>query len=148
VARRNWLIAFALIFSAKIGSCALSSQAHTWWTKSNMRSFAVAAALNHVPNALLITDNYIVWAIALSEYLDPHMAVALKPRCYLCASQTTGEIDLQALSSSSEIGTVFLLGPSAALQSKVKAIIDVEPHPPAYECIDIRNSCADGLSLF
>ena len=147
-ARRNWLIAFALIFSAKIGSCALSSQAHTWWTKANMRSFAVAATLNHAPNALLISDNYIVWAIALSEYLDPHMAVALKPRCYLCASRSTGEIDLRGLSSSGGIGTAFLLGPSAALQSKVKAIIDVERHPPAYECIDIRNNCAGGLSLF
>jgi uncharacterized membrane protein len=147
-ARRNWLIVFALIFIARIGTCALSSQAHTWWTKYNIRSLAVAAVLNGAPHALLVSDNYIAWTFSLSEYLDPRIAVSLSPRCYLCASRIVGKVDLEALSPGNGIGSVFLLGPSIPLQTEVKAIIGGGPRAPAYECIDIRNNCAGGLSLY
>jgi uncharacterized membrane protein YsdA (DUF1294 family) len=146
--KRLWLIAFSLIFGVRIASCAMSAQAQTWWTKFNMRSIDVAAALNSASHPLLISNDYIVWALALGEYADPSIDVALNPRCYLCAAPNVGRVDLTILSRQPSIDTVFLFGLSEPLQREVKGVMAARPQALTYRCIDIRDNCRNDLSLF
>jgi hypothetical protein len=147
-ARQFWLVVFALIFAMRIGSCAADARATTWWTKYNIRPMVAAARINAAAHPLIISDNYLVWSLIVSEYADPSVAVALTPRCYLCESSAPLKLDLEKWLHPGAADTVFLLGASKPLLDEVDQILRDAPQMPRYQCIEVRGECAGELSLW
>jgi uncharacterized membrane protein len=142
-----WSIVFFLVVAVRIGSCLLAENAQTWWSEYNNRSISVATAINDADRPLLMGDDYIVWALSISEYADPRVRVSLNPRCYLC-TLTKDRPDLAVVSTPKGIGSVFLLGPSNSLQQNVIGLLRKQPDAPAYRCINIRDNCKGSLQIF
>ncbi len=146
--RQFWVVVFALILAVRIGSCAADARAMTWWTKYNIRPMVAAARINAGSHPLIISDNYLVWSLVISEYTDPAVAVALAPRCYLCEPTAPVKLDLEKLVRPGVVDTVFLLGASRSLSDEVNQIVRDDPQMPRYQCIEIRGECAGELSLW
>lgn len=146
--RAAWMAGLAVLFAMRIWSIEAGTQARTWWTKYNMQSFAVADVVNKSPYPILISDDYIEWTLALGEYLDDGVHLALSPRCYMCSSTEVARVDLSSLAQLGAHPTVFLLGPSQALQDAVKAVVARDPPNYSYHCIHVRDDCKESLSLF
>lgn len=133
---KPWSAVLGLVLAARIVSCLAFSGVDTWWNKLGQQSIAVAAAINERPRAMLVSDSYAVWALSIAEYLRPDVRVRLQPSCYLCDRKRM-KTTLEPIDYS---GSIFLLGPSAELQSNYRSI--------AYECIDVRSNCKSDLSLW
>ncbi|MGF1493403.1 MAG: glycosyltransferase family 39 protein [Microcoleaceae cyanobacterium] len=111
------LIVFFIIVG--ILSCAVSSQADTWWTKpasySNPR---IADIINQSSSPLVISDNSginIGNLISLSHLLHPHVRL-----------QFVEQNSTDSLQISSDFSDIFLYGPSDSLATEVQKQTDSE----------------------
>jgi hypothetical protein len=143
-----WAGVFALVVVAKLGSCVLGARASTWWSDYNNGSIAVAAILNRASAPLVLGDDYIVWSLSLSEYADPRIRVALDPQCYLCHAPQRANADLARRARVDSVKSVYLVAPSRRLQHDVDVVLaGRHPVPPSL-CIDVRQTCTSGVSLW
>jgi uncharacterized membrane protein len=148
VSQRMWAGVFALVVVAKLGSCVLGARASTWWSDYNNGSIAVAAILNRASAPLVLGDDYIVWSLSLSEYADPRIRVALDPQCYLCHAPQRANADLARRARVDSVKSVYLVAPSRRLQHDVDVVLaGRHPVPPSL-CIDVRQTCTSGVSLW
>jgi uncharacterized membrane protein len=145
--RRIWAAAFVLIAGAKLSQCVLSSRAETWWNTLEQQSISVAQIVNRSQHPVLVDDNYLVYALALSEYLKPDVRVVLSPRCYLCADAPDRKVTL-AIGRQQRFGDVFLLGPSLELQAQARQVQSTAADRAHYYCINVFQNCASSLQLF
>ncbi len=116
--------ATALLLAGGFASCAISSQAGTWWNKDYEQSRDVAQAVNRSPDAIVISDGGTSRILGLGYYLDPRVALSLDPSCEQCAIANPHRSDLLA---GGPYGNAFLLGPSQAL-ARAAARIDSREH--------------------
>jgi uncharacterized membrane protein len=58
IARKFWQLVMVLVISSGIISCAVSSQAETWWNKGSHNNPEIARIINKANNPLLISSNY------------------------------------------------------------------------------------------
>jgi uncharacterized membrane protein len=73
-----WQIVLLALFSGGVISCAISSQADTWWNKYvNYYTPQVASIINQSPHPLLISDSSIGNVLSLSYLLDPKVQLQL-----------------------------------------------------------------------
>jgi hypothetical protein len=145
--RRAWAVVFTIIVIAKLSQCALSSRATTWWNTLEQNSTPVAQAIDRSRRPLLIDDNYLVYALALSEYLKPDVRVALHPRCFLCTNVQGRAFTLAGVRPQ-PFSDVFLLGPSERLQAEAQRERRTGAGQPHYHCIDVLDNCSSSLRLF
>ncbi|MBD2103623.1 glycosyltransferase family 39 protein [Leptolyngbya sp. FACHB-261] len=77
--QKLWQLVLALVISGGVISCAISSQAETWWTKSaSYYDPAVAHMINKAERPLVISsDNTNVNVLSLSYLLDPKVRLIL-----------------------------------------------------------------------
>ncbi len=114
--RQIWQSIFMLILVGGLVSCAASSQAHFWWTKSRSdMNYLAAPAINQSDRPLLISDAPMGRLLAFAHRLSPEVALQLQPSCFSC-------VDRLAISSASDLTkidpaykTVFLYNPSQQL---------------------------------
>ncbi|RMH71114.1 MAG: hypothetical protein D6680_22220 [Cyanobacteria bacterium J007] len=108
--RYFWRGLLALVLTAGVLSCAVSSQAQTWWNKySCYYNAEVAAIVNRSPNPLVVSSQARVSRlVSLSYLLGPHTR-------YMLAAE--GEIP-KAIDREGEI---FLFRPSQALFDRLQA---------------------------
>ena len=110
--RRTWQTVFAALIVSGIVSCAISSQADTWWNKTLLSMYHPQAArlINGAPRPLLISDD---------SGSNPRNVVAL---CYLLDPK----VRLRLVSDNTELqvpahfSDVFLFRPSARLREKLE----------------------------
>jgi hypothetical protein len=144
-----WQTLAVAVLAGRLASCAVSSQAETWWNKLNEHSIDVARAINATQRPLLAGDDYIGWALSLSNYLDPKVRVELRPRCYLCHNEQSGPVPLEAALIPERITDVFLIAPSEQLKAQAASALERLPEPrPLDHCIDVRRNCVSSLNLW
>ena len=128
--RRLWGAAFACVLLAGFVSCALSSQARTWWNKDYERTPEVAAIVNSAHRPLVVGDSGTSRLLGLSYYLDPNVALAVRLHCEQCAIASPPPENL--LADVDRFGDVFLLGPYGSGRERFHAIgIRIYPPVPA-----------------
>lgn len=145
--RRLWAAVFTITIIAKLSQCAISSRVATSWNTLEQNSTPVAQASDHSRRPLLIDDSYLVYALALSEYLKPDVRVALHPQCFLCTNVSDREFALARVPTQ-PFSDVFLLGPSQRLQAEAQQARRTGPDQPHYHCIDVIDNCSSSPRLF
>jgi uncharacterized membrane protein len=58
ITRKFWQVVMVVVISSGVLSCAVSSQAETWWNKSSHANPQIARIINKANNPLLISSNY------------------------------------------------------------------------------------------
>jgi hypothetical protein len=144
----RWQALFVIILACRFASLAVSSQADTWWNKFDEKSIAVARIVNGTGHAVLVSDDYLVFALTLSNYLDPNIRVALKPRCYLCKIDSGDAPSPDLVERAKEAGSIFLLGPSRGLEARFEDLALGTAPNDRLRCIDVRSNCKSDLSLW
>lgn len=84
-ARVAWSTAFGLTLLAGIVSCAISSQASTWYNKDYERTPQVTALINSAPRPVVVGDLKTSRVFGLTYYLRPDVAMRLVLHCDACA---------------------------------------------------------------
>jgi uncharacterized membrane protein len=138
--------AFGALVAGGLFSCAVSSQAATWWNKDYEDSRDVAAVVNRSPNPVVVSDFHTSRILGLAYYLDPAVALRLDLQCDQCSVRTPVTVDL--LADTGRFETVFLLGPSSNLAHAAERSSGV--HRSEYETIDVAAfpAVAPRLGLF
>jgi uncharacterized membrane protein len=80
IARKFWQLVMVVVISSGIISCAVSSQAETWWNKGSHKNPEIARIINKANNPLLISSNYslnIGDIMSLIHLLDPKVQMQL-----------------------------------------------------------------------
>ncbi|MEA5601396.1 glycosyltransferase family 39 protein [Nostoc sp. UHCC 0252] len=80
IARKFWQLVMVIVISSGIISCAVSSQAETWWNKGSHNNPEIARIINKANNPLLISSNYslnIGDIMSLIHLLDPKVQMQL-----------------------------------------------------------------------
>jgi uncharacterized membrane protein len=131
--------------TAAVCSSFASSRATTWWTKEQDESIAVAAEINQTSRPLIVSDDYLSYALVLSNYVNPETPVALRPVCYEC-SDRYNRLDAGILPRG-RFTDLFSLGPSQALQSLLRSLIRKRHLRLVYHCINVRNNCRSTLNI-
>lgn len=147
-ARGIWAGVIGLMFVSRIASCMLSTTASTWWNSYNIRTREVAAQINESRRPLILSDDYIEWSLMLSEYLDPNIEVALRPRCYLCKLEKPASFAPADFADGKGARDVFLIAPSEQLRAIIPAQWDASRIGVNVNCINIRGSCLGGIELW
>ena len=81
--QKLWQFVMAIIISFGVLSCAMSSQAETWWHQTlNRDTPAVAEIINKADRPLLISSNNPANILSLSYRLNPKIRFLYKPECY------------------------------------------------------------------
>lgn len=81
--QKLWQIIMAITISVGVLSCAISSQAKTWWHQTlNRDTPAVAEIINKAESPLLISNNNPANILSLSYQLEPKVRFLYKPECY------------------------------------------------------------------
>jgi hypothetical protein len=137
--------ALIAVLTAGAVSCFASAHATTWWSKMQDDSISVAAAVNATQRPLLAGDAYLDYALVLSNYLRPDIAVALRPSCYMCGDRTKPTLDASIMPAGSYTD-VFELGGSPQLHALLLRLLAAHPGI-AYHCINIRHNCASDLNI-
>ena len=79
--RKFWQVIMAVLISAGVLSCAVSSQADTWWIKKNSHNHPQAARIiNQATQPLLVSSNYrfnLGEILSLSHLLTPKVRLQL-----------------------------------------------------------------------
>jgi uncharacterized membrane protein len=143
-----WIAVFAVVLAGRIASCAVSARSETWWNKFDEKSIAVARVINAANRPVLVSDNYVGYALSLSGYLDRGVRVALRPRCYLCTARAQPGVGIARLNAIGPGDTIFGLGPSPALQDELRGRRSHGPATAPYRCIDVRSNCTSSLALW
>jgi uncharacterized membrane protein len=110
--RKTWQAVLVVLIVSGIVSCAISSQADTWWNKTPLSMYHPQAAriINAAPRPLLVSDasgSNPRNVVALCYLLDP------KVRLWLVSDKT--ELQVPA-----HFSDVFLFRPSAPLREKLE----------------------------
>ncbi|MFN6563372.1 MAG: glycosyltransferase family 39 protein [Nostoc sp. ChiSLP01] len=58
IVRKFWQLVMVILISSGVLSCAVSSQAETWWNKSSHTNLQIARIINQTNEPLLISSNY------------------------------------------------------------------------------------------
>jgi uncharacterized membrane protein len=114
--KKLWALALALVLSSGILSCALNSQAKTWWNKRPSRYpyFSQSVALvNQANQPLLISDNSILNIQSFGHALSSNVKFQLVDR------STIPDIP-------NSFSNVFLFAPSNSLLSGIRQKYDLE----------------------
>jgi uncharacterized membrane protein len=149
VRRSRTALAYALlvvVLLARGVSAAESAQAPTWWNKMHDNSISVASAVNRTEHPVIVSDAYLVYALALSNYLRPGVRVALRPSCYMCSDRTPPRVDATLLPRG-HYSDLFALGPSPRLQRLLRTLIAEREPAVAYHCINVRDNCVSALNI-
>ncbi|MFN6463264.1 MAG: glycosyltransferase family 39 protein [Nostoc sp. DedVER02] len=80
IVRNFWQLVMVVVISSGIISCAVSSQAETWWNKGSHNNPEIARIINKANNPLLISSNYslnIGDIMSLIHLLDPKVQMQL-----------------------------------------------------------------------
>ncbi|WP_138506180.1 glycosyltransferase family 39 protein [Nostoc sp. PA-18-2419] len=80
IARKFWQLVMLVVISTGVVSCAVSSQAETWWNKSSHANPQIARIINKANNPLLISSNYslnIGDLMSLTHLLDNKIQIQL-----------------------------------------------------------------------
>jgi uncharacterized membrane protein len=104
---------FVALLGGGIASCAISSQAGTWWNKDYEQSRDVAGVVDRSPNPLVVSDQGTSRMLGLGYYLDPRVALRVHMSCEQCSLPV--EPSGALLSDAGSFSDVFLLGPSDGL---------------------------------
>jgi uncharacterized membrane protein len=139
------LAALVAVLTAGAASCIASAHATTWWSKMQDNSISVASAVNATQRPLVAGDAYLDYALVLSNYLRPDIAVALRPSCYMCADRRKPTLDASIVPAGSYTD-VFELGGSPKLHTLLLRLLAAHPGV-AYHCINIRHSCTSDLNI-
>jgi uncharacterized membrane protein len=145
---RIWSAVFALVLLGRISSCAVSSQATSWWNDFDERSIAVAQTINASAKPLFVSDNYISYVLSVAEYLRPDIPVSVRASCYLCSMKSVTVVGADFGEQLRRSSDVYLLGPSQVLQARVEGSLERSRGRARYWCIDIRKNCAGELRLW
>lgn len=137
-----WRGVFALVLLGGAVSCAISSQAGTWYNKDYERSPAVAAAIAAAGNPVVIGDITSSRVLGLSFYLPSQTAMRVNLHCDVCDVAAAPPQDL--LAAAGRFGKVFVLGtpppgtsPGAPLPL---SYVGVQIFPPASAPLDMFES--------
>jgi uncharacterized membrane protein len=125
VKRTAWSVLLAVVFAGEALSCAIASQATTWWNKDDERAPAVAAFVNAAPKPLVVSDYFTPSILELSLYLDPAIPMRLNLKCAQCASPPRGEVAF----TTSGYQSVFAVQATDATSSESYHWIDPVPFP-------------------
>lgn len=126
--QKIWQLLMLALISSGVVSCALSSQAETWWNKKlNSKNLQVAFIINQTTNPLLISDDQLThYALTLSYLLDPKVKLQLEPQCRLCPdASSTIKPNIPKIPDG--FSDVFLLRPSNALLSELEKKYKIKP---------------------
>ena len=145
--RAIWTGIIVIVFALRISSSAMSAQATTWWNSYHMRSHEVAAQINASRHPLVISDDYVLWPLVLSEYLAADTEVALRPRCYQCKIPKDTAWPQVDIAAGGVPRSVFMIAPSPALQAAVRAQVR-EPGVVVVNCINVHDACPGGIDLW
>ena len=85
-ARTVCAVLLTIILAGEALSCAVASQATTWWNKDDERAPAVAALVNAANNPLVVSDYFTPSILELSLYLNPAIPMRLNLKCAQCES--------------------------------------------------------------
>jgi uncharacterized membrane protein len=80
IVRKFWQLVIVLVISSGVISCAVSSQAETWWNKSSHANPQIARIINKANDPLLISSTYslnIGDIMSLIHLLDPKVQMQL-----------------------------------------------------------------------
>jgi uncharacterized membrane protein len=102
-----------LLLGSGVLSCAVSSQAQTWWNKDYEQNRTVAAVVNAGDHPMVISDGTTSRTLGLGYYLEPTVRLRLNLHCDQCSLETPSQPDL--LAGALGPGDIFLLGPSPQL---------------------------------
>ena len=81
--QKLWQIVMAAIVSGGVLSCAISSQAETWWHQTlNKDTPTVAHIISKAERPLLIGNSYLADIVSLSYQLNSKVKFLINPRCY------------------------------------------------------------------
>jgi hypothetical protein len=145
--RAIWTSIIVIVFALRISSSAMSAQATTWWNSYHMRSHEVAAQINASRHPLIVSDDYVLWPLVLSEYLASDTEVALRPRCYQCKIPRDTSSPLVGIAAGGEPRSLFMIAPSADLQAAVRAQVRESP-VMVVNCINVHDACPGGIDLW
>jgi uncharacterized membrane protein len=135
----------AVLAACGIVSCAISSQAQTWWTKSYEQNRRAATAVNSAWSPVVVSDNHTTYILALAYYLRPDVPVLLDLHCYLCTVAPPAPRLLLARAATH--GTIYLLGPSDDLIAQVPRGQPIDFFA-RYRVIEVRAFHWSRLGLF
>ena len=81
--KKIWQLVMAILVSGGVLSCAISSQAETWWHQTlNRDTPTVAHIINQAESPLLIGNSYLADIVSLSYKLNSKVKLLINPRCY------------------------------------------------------------------
>lgn len=93
-ARTVCAVLLTIILAGEALSCAVASQATTWWNKDYERAPAVAALVNAANNPIVVSDYFTPSILELSLYLNPAIPMRLNLKCSQCASSAHADVGL------------------------------------------------------
>jgi uncharacterized membrane protein len=136
---------FVVLLAFRLDSMVVSSRAMTWWNKEQDNSIAVANAVNATERPVIVSEDFLLYSLALSNYLRPDVRFALRPKCYFC-EYPLPKVDESVLPPG-DFTDVFALGPSPQLQSILVSAIAARHLHVTYHCINVRHNCTSDLNV-
>jgi uncharacterized membrane protein len=124
-ARAVCAVLLLIIFSGEMISCAIASQATTWWNKDEERTPEVAALVNVAQRPLVISNYYAPSILELSLYLDPTIPMRLNLKCAQCASSRHVDVAFETAGYQ----TIFAVQPTGATSNARYYWVDPVPFP-------------------
>lgn len=82
--RTGWAVLLVFTLTGEVLSCAVASQATTWWNKDDERAPAVAAIINAAQRPVVVSDYFTPSILELSLYLDHAIPMRLNLKCAQC----------------------------------------------------------------
>jgi hypothetical protein len=134
-----------VLLAFRVDSMVVSSRAMTWWNKEQDNSIAVANAVNATERPVIVSEDFLLYSLALSNYLRPDVRFSLRPRCYFC-EYPPPKLDESVLPPG-DFTDVFALGPSPQLQAILVSAIAARHLHVTYHCINVRHNCTSDLNV-
>jgi uncharacterized membrane protein len=110
--QKLWQLMTSGVILAGVFSCAIASQAPTWWNKApgdDRYVPQVAQIVNQATNPLLVSDDFIQRIIPLTYRLNPQVKLLVHPICYTSCSANSFSSATTDISKSPEgFSQVFL----------------------------------------
>jgi uncharacterized membrane protein len=83
--QKMWQMVMCILISGAVFSNLVSSQATSWWTKSNSDvNVQVAEVINRAHRPLIVSDGSMGMILGLSHQLNSQVQLQLKPYCHTC----------------------------------------------------------------
>jgi uncharacterized membrane protein len=124
-ARIFWALILMVILIGEAFSCAVASQATTWWNKDYERAPAVAALVNSARKPVVVSDYFAPSVLELSLYLNSAIPMRLNLKCAECELPPRAE----ATFATGGYQSVFAVQAPNAPKSARYRLIDPIPFP-------------------